>query len=57
MYTSLQSLSKIHPFDSPSIIDHMLENSELWLRFYGKTEGESVPLPGPYINMDVEAVE
>lgn len=56
MYTSLQSLSRIHPFDSPNIIDHMIENSEQWQKFYSKTDGEAVPLPGPYINMDVEEV-
>ena len=53
---SLKSLARIPPFDNPNIIDHMIENSDSWMKFYSKTDGEAVPLPGPYINMDVDEV-
>ena len=49
IFTSLQSLSRISPFDNPNVINHMIDNSEQWLRFYSKTDGEAVALPGPYI--------
>ena len=42
MYSSLQSLSRIHPFDSPNLIEHMIANPEQWVKFYAKTDGESV---------------
>lgn len=57
MFTSLLSLSKIHPFDNPHIIDHMINDPEAWVNFYEKCGGGNVDLPGPYISMDVEVVE
>lgn len=57
MFISLQGLARIHPFDSPNIIDHMIDNPDQWIKFYSKSEGESVPLPGPYQNLDVDEVE
>lgn len=57
MFVSLESLSRIHPFDSPNLIQHMIDNSEQWNNFHSNPKNKAVQLPGPYINMQVEEVE
>ena len=58
MYAHLLSLVKIPPFNSPNIIEHMIENYEEWNEFYSaSTHGSSIAeIPGPYASRDVDAV-
>lgn len=49
-WEGIYELSKIPPFDKPSIIDHMIEHHRDWKK-YIREAGHStvpVPMPGPY---------
>ena len=48
-WEGLESLEKLHPFDNPSIIDHMISNHKEWEKLILQTDPYyDKSIPGPY---------
>lgn len=53
-WEGLAALQKVSPFDSPNIVDHMIQNHREWEQFIlGKQK--SPRMPGPYERYNVES--
>jgi hypothetical protein len=54
-WDGLEALSRLSPFNKPSIIDHMITNNTEWDRFINDMDDHANPVvPGPYANYNVD---
>ena len=54
-WDGLEALSRMPPFDTPNVIDHMIVNHAEWEKFINGMDDQANPLvPGPYAQYSVD---
>ena len=54
-WDDLMLLSRIAPFDYPSIINNMIENPKAWEKYIKNVEDDfTAEIPGDYLNYNLE---
>jgi len=52
-WEGLEALSRMAPFNSPLVVDHMIMHSAEWDRFINEMDDHANPIvPGPYANYE-----
>lgn len=48
----IDRLSQVPPFNKPSIVEHILDNQDLWLAYINAKDSDNIPMPGNYLEYD-----